>query len=295
MVRLQEIFKTFYLGKHSGRKLQWQSTLGHCVLKAEFKEVDNWFLPLLRVYSVNSIKWSFSPLWKRAKRSCRCLFSRRWCCWCLTKGKSSPWRRSNWQQGSVGVLSPNNFTGFVMQQRWFEPCFWCFRGQRTASDSPVACLWESARTHQNSKEQRRGGWRQVFLQRRLQTQAFPDQDQPDPDERNGENCYLTAHLRGYWWLYFIMILSFFLQVEEQASTTERVFQDRQYQIDAAIVRIMKMRKTLSHNLLMSEVYNQLKFPVKVINSVLVFIFPIYQIHCNHFTIVQIRLKTFWWT
>ncbi|MGH0174671.1 UNVERIFIED_CONTAM: hypothetical protein FKN15_068907 [Acipenser sinensis] len=51
-------------------------------------------------------------------------------------------------------------------------------------------------------------------------------------------------------------------VEEQANTTERVFQDRQYQIDAAIVRIMKMRKTLSHNLLVSEVYNQLKFPVK---------------------------------
>lgn len=52
-------------------------------------------------------------------------------------------------------------------------------------------------------------------------------------------------------------------MEEQASTTERVFQDRQYQIDAAIVRIMKMRKTLGHNLLVSEVYNQLKFPVKV--------------------------------
>lgn len=67
-------------------------------------------------------------------------------------------------------------------------------------------------------------------------------------------------------------------MEEQASTTERVFQDRQYQIDAAIVRIMKMRKTLSHNLLMSEVYNQLKFPVKVINLVYlgVFICAIYQ-------------------
>lgn len=49
------------------------------------------------------------------------------------------------------------------------------------------------------------------------------------------------------------------------STTERVFQDRQYQIDAAVVRIMKMRKTLSHNLLVSELYNQLKFPVKVTN------------------------------
>ena len=52
-------------------------------------------------------------------------------------------------------------------------------------------------------------------------------------------------------------------VEEQANTQERVFQDRQYQIDAAIVRIMKMRKTLTHNLLVSELYNQLKFPVKV--------------------------------
>lgn len=50
--------------------------------------------------------------------------------------------------------------------------------------------------------------------------------------------------------------------DEQKATEERVFQDRQYQIDAAIVRIMKMRKTLSHNLLLTELYNQLKFPVK---------------------------------
>ncbi|KAB0405268.1 hypothetical protein E2I00_017655 [Balaenoptera physalus] len=51
-------------------------------------------------------------------------------------------------------------------------------------------------------------------------------------------------------------------VEEQVGTTERVFQDRQYQIDTAIVRIMKMRKTLGHNLLVSELYNQLKFLIK---------------------------------
>lgn len=55
----------------------------------------------------------------------------------------------------------------------------------------------------------------------------------------------------------------FLQTEEQKATEERVFQDRQYQIDAAIVRIMKMRKTLGHNLLITELYKQLKFPVKV--------------------------------
>lgn len=66
----------------------------------------------------------------------------------------------------------------------------------------------------------------------------------------------------------------FLKMEEQKATEERVYQDRQYQIDAAIVRIMKMRKTLSHNLLISELYVQLKFPVKVI----LFLFLILLLH-----------------
>jgi Cullin family len=39
MVQYQEIFNKFYLGKHSGRKLQWQPTLGHCVLRADFLSV----------------------------------------------------------------------------------------------------------------------------------------------------------------------------------------------------------------------------------------------------------------
>lgn len=60
-----------------------------------------------------------------------------------------------------------------------------------------------------------------------------------------------------------------LQTEEQKATEERVYQDRQYQIDAAIVRIMKMRKTLSHNLLISELYKQLTFPVKVCDMLLI--------------------------
>lgn len=32
------------------------------------------------------------------------------------------------------------------------------------------------------------------------------------------------------------------------------------QVDAAIVRIMKARKTLAHTMLMSELFSQLKFP-----------------------------------
>ncbi|KAH7728259.1 cullin-4A [Aphelenchoides avenae] len=52
---------------------------------------------------------------------------------------------------------------------------------------------------------------------------------------------------------------------EHRQTEEQIFQDRQYQIDAAVVRIMKMRKTLAHNLLISELYNQLRFPVKPVD------------------------------
>ncbi|ORX90832.1 Cullin-domain-containing protein, partial [Basidiobolus meristosporus CBS 931.73] len=51
-------------------------------------------------------------------------------------------------------------------------------------------------------------------------------------------------------------------VEDNAITTEKVFQDRQYQVDAAIVRIMKFRKTLGHTELINELLEQLKFPMK---------------------------------
>jgi cullin-4 len=50
--------------------------------------------------------------------------------------------------------------------------------------------------------------------------------------------------------------------EENEKTHESVFSDRQYQVDAAIVRIMKARKTLSHQMLISELLGQLKFPAK---------------------------------
>lgn len=49
--------------------------------------------------------------------------------------------------------------------------------------------------------------------------------------------------------------------EDSKKTNEQVLQDRFHQIDAAIVRIMKMRKTLSHNLLLGELASQLRFPV----------------------------------
>ena len=52
------------------------------------------------------------------------------------------------------------------------------------------------------------------------------------------------------------------QAEENKQTLEKIFAGREHQCDAAIVRIMKTRKTLSHALLVSELLAQLKFPTK---------------------------------
>ena len=50
--------------------------------------------------------------------------------------------------------------------------------------------------------------------------------------------------------------------EESENTNSSVFVERQYQIDAAIVRIMKTRKKLDHGLLLDELFRQLRFSVK---------------------------------
>lgn len=55
--------------------------------------------------------------------------------------------------------------------------------------------------------------------------------------------------------------------EENTRTNNQVLQDRQYQIDAAIVRVMKTRKMLSHKLLVNQLMTQLKFPLKTVRSV----------------------------
>jgi cullin-4 len=46
---------------------------------------------------------------------------------------------------------------------------------------------------------------------------------------------------------------------EAEDTNERVASDRLYQIDAAVVRVLKARKTLEHTALMGELLSQLRF------------------------------------
>ncbi len=82
------------------------------------------------------------------------------------------------------------------------------------------------------------------------------------------------------------------QPEESATTTEKVFEDRQYQVDAAIVRIMKSRRKLSHQLLMTELLEQLKFPVKV-RVELVAGWPVWEGSGCVFFSVAVRMLTRW--
>uniref|UniRef100_A0A2K5RPT3 Cullin-4B n=1 Tax=Cebus imitator TaxID=2715852 RepID=A0A2K5RPT3_CEBIM len=182
MIKLQEVFKAFYLGKHSGRKLQWQTTLGHAVLKAEFKEGKKEFQVSL-----------FQTL---------------------------------------VLLMFNEGDGFSFEEIKMATGIEDSELRRTLQS--LAC-----------------GKARVLIK----SPKGKEVEDGDKFIFNGEFKHKLFRIK-------INQIQMKETVEEQVSTTERVFQDRQYQIDAAIVRIMKMRKTLGHNLLVSELYNQLKFPVK---------------------------------
>lgn len=53
------------------------------------------------------------------------------------------------------------------------------------------------------------------------------------------------------------------QQEEEAAVEQRVFEDRQHEVDAMLVRIMKTKKRLSHKDLLAEVFGAVRFPVQL--------------------------------
>ncbi|KAG5515817.1 hypothetical protein RHGRI_036759 [Rhododendron griersonianum] len=176
----QDIFKEFYLSKYSGRRLMWQNSLGHCVLKAEYP-----------------------------------------------KGKKE--------------LAVSLFQTVVLM---------LFNDAQKLSFQDI-----KDSTGIEDKE----------LRRTLQSLAcgkLPKGREVDDDDSFLFNEEFTAPLYRIKVYSVVNAIQMKETVEENTSTTERVFQDRQYQVDAAIVRIMKTRKVLSHTLLITELFQQLKFPIK---------------------------------
>ncbi|KAL3344979.1 hypothetical protein AABB24_024095 [Solanum stoloniferum] len=178
----QDIFKEFYLSKYSGRRLMWQNSLGHCVLKAEFP-----------------------------------------------KGKKE--------------LAVSLFQAVVLML--FNDA------------EKLSFLDMREATRIEDKELRRTLQSLACGKVRVLQKIPKGRDVEDDDTFVFNDQFTTP-------LYRIKVNAIQMKetVEENTNTTERVFQDRQYQVDAAIVRIMKTRKVLSHTLLITELFQQLKFPVK---------------------------------
>ncbi|KAL5247244.1 hypothetical protein ACHWQZ_G019191 [Mnemiopsis leidyi] len=187
-------YKTYYLNKHSGRKLTWQHSLSFCTLKATFGD------------------------------------------------DSSSERKIDLRK----ELNVSVYQGLVL---------FLFNNSNRLSYSTIA---ESTAIEEEE------------LGRVLQSLACGKtrvlkKHPPGKDINKTDNFEFNADFRHKLFKFKINQIQTKETAEENVNTTEKVFQDRQYQIDAAVVRIMKARKTMQHSLLVSELYNQLKFPVKPVD------------------------------
>ncbi|GMR31866.1 hypothetical protein PMAYCL1PPCAC_02061 [Pristionchus mayeri] len=174
-------YQNFYVGRHNGRKLQWQHSLGHCLVKGTFgkyiKELQvSLFQTMILLLFNDRPSWSFEELEEETRIEKKELI-------------------------------------------------------RTLQS--LAC---------------------AKLKVLLKTPKGRDVEKGDVFEVNDS---LNVSL------YRIKISQVQLKEteEEHAATEEQVNQDRTHCIDAAIVRVMKTRKTLAHAQLIQELFGQLRFPV----------------------------------
>lgn len=182
LAHCQDVFRAFYLGKYQGRRLFWQHTLGHTVLKAFFPKGR-------KELAVSLVQTVVMLLFNDTK--------------------------------SISYKDIAEATGIEQKEL-----------KRTLLS--LAC----GKVRPLTKEPK-------------------GKEVGDDDVFNFNDDFRHK-------LYRIKVNSIQMKEteEENTKTKESVFQDRQFQIDAAIVRIMKTRKTLTHNQLMAELYQQLKFPLK---------------------------------
>ncbi|CAF4042405.1 unnamed protein product [Adineta steineri] len=182
LCRLKDIFEKFYLSKHTGRKLQWQYSLDHCLLKGWLKDKAvkefqvSLYQALVLLLFNQHLNLSYKDIIEHTK---------------IQEGELQRTLQSL-ACGKIRLLNKKPLTKEINADDHFT--------LNTSFDHKLI---------------------------RIKINQVQLKETP----------------------------------EENTSTTQRVVQDRHYQIDACVVRIMKTRKTLAHAQLMSEVFAQLKFPI----------------------------------
>eukprot|EP00761_Pharyngomonas_kirbyi_P014490 gb/GECH01014520.1/.p1 GENE.gb/GECH01014520.1/~~gb/GECH01014520.1/.p1 ORF type:complete len:769 (+),score=194.98 gb/GECH01014520.1/:1-2307(+) len=182
VAELQEVFKKFYLSKHNGRKLLWQSTLGTASLLGRYPSGQ-------RQFRVSCFQACVLMVFNESDR--------------------------------FSYKQIKEMTGLV-------------DGELTRTLQSLAC----AKVKVLVKE-------------------------PKGKDVNEDDEFVFNYKFNHK-LFNIKINTIQMQEtpDEQKTTHEKVFRDRQFQIDAAIVRIMKSRKTMTHTQLTTDVLALLKFPLK---------------------------------
>ncbi|KAJ1338929.1 hypothetical protein BSLG_006564 [Batrachochytrium salamandrivorans] len=176
----QEVFKEYYMSKHSGRRLVWHNSLGSCLLRAQFSKPKELHVSL--------------------------------------------------------------FQAVVMM---------CFNDAAILSFSEI-----QARTNLEEKELVRTLQSLAVGKTRVLVKSSKGKDVDTVDNFEVNEQFIHPQYRIK-----IGSISVRESVDEMVETNEKVFQDRVFQVDAAIVRIMKTEKRCAHGILVSKLFQLVKFPI----------------------------------
>jgi cullin 4 len=182
-VRYQKVFEDFFLSKHSGRRLTWITSLGHCLIHYRYEKIN--------------------------KELVVSLF-----------------------QTVVLLL---------------------FNGRNTLTTKDI-----EEQTHLSAQD----------LERTLQSLALAKVKllKKNPHTKNvlpTDTWTLNPDFSHQQRRIVVNQIQAQESKEEIENTTERVFEDRQYQIDCALVRIMKSEKQLMYKNLVAKLFEVCKFPIQV--------------------------------
>ena len=221
----REEFGTYYKSKYQGRRIVWQNGLGNCIVRASFPKIDG-----PRELNVSL---------------CQALV---FLCFNLEGGGSSSSSSSSEDEESKLTI------GEIMKETGISDRGEAERVLQSLSMGRVGTQVLSRVDSASDKTSSDNTMTMTTPRKKHKTirKAVSDSDLFQ------FNSNFTSNQRR------IRITN--IQMKETTSdrrkTHESVILDRLHLIDAAIVRIMKARKTLEHRDLVGEVMNQLKFPAK---------------------------------